>query len=163
MSAAYPSLINAPVCQTTKWQPSNWKKWRTKYPERNRALKLVSNARYRERHRAVLREKSLEYKAKNKDKRYTWRNRDRTSWRLRHRMWEAARRARKISVGGLVTVAEWQDILLKHDHRCVSCGKSDVPMTQDHIIPLSKGGPHVASNLQPLCKPCNCRKGARVA
>ncbi len=31
----------------------------------------------------------------------------------------------------------------------------------DHILPLSKGGPHVDANLQLLCPPCNRRKSAK--
>lgn len=36
---------------------------------------------------------------------------------------------------------------------------SEVMITVDHVIPKSKGGTEDEDNLQPLCKPCNCRKG----
>lgn len=35
-------------------------------------------------------------------------------------------------------------------------------MTRDHIIPKSKGGKNVFSNLQPMCTSCNCKKGSTV-
>jgi HNH endonuclease len=45
--------------------------------------------------------------------------------------------------------------------RCVSCGSSE-DLTIDHIRPRARGGTNEESNLQTLCRPCNCRKGARV-
>jgi len=41
---------------------------------------------------------------------------------------------------------------------CVVCGApSD---TLDHIVPVAQGGTNHASNLQPMCRPCNASKGA---
>jgi len=34
-----------------------------------------------------------------------------------------------------------------------------VLMTKDHIIPVSKGGKDLESNLQTMCSPCNLKKG----
>jgi len=38
-------------------------------------------------------------------------------------------------------------------------GKSEVLMTKDHIVPVSKGGPDRQSNFQPMCFRCNNAKG----
>lgn len=35
-------------------------------------------------------------------------------------------------------------------------------MTQDHIIPKSRGGGNTQSNLQTMCQPCNCKKGNSI-
>lgn len=32
----------------------------------------------------------------------------------------------------------------------------------DHIVPVSKGGSHLVSNMQTLCRRCNLSKGARL-
>jgi len=45
--------------------------------------------------------------------------------------------------------------------RCVTCGSAD-DLTLDHIAPWILGGSDGAENLQTMCRPCNCRKGARV-
>lgn len=43
---------------------------------------------------------------------------------------------------------------------CRICGDW-YPLTLDHIIPQSLGGPSTIDNLQTLCNSCNARKGAR--
>jgi 5-methylcytosine-specific restriction endonuclease McrA len=37
-----------------------------------------------------------------------------------------------------------------------------VPLTMDHVVPLSKGGPHTKENVVPACRPCNARKKDRL-
>ena len=44
--------------------------------------------------------------------------------------------------------------------RCVHCG-STRNLEIDHIIPVSKGGKSIPSNLQTLCHKCNLEKGNR--
>lgn len=46
---------------------------------------------------------------------------------------------------------------------CQVCGKelTKDTVTIDHIVPVSKGGTNDSANLQPLCRPCNTRKGNR--
>lgn len=62
---------------------------------------------------------------------------------------------------GVLTAAEWRLILALHGHRCLSCG-CDGPLTIDHVIPVSKGGPNTAANVQPLCGPCNSSKATKT-
>jgi 5-methylcytosine-specific restriction endonuclease McrA len=45
---------------------------------------------------------------------------------------------------------------------CVECGRADAPLDKDHIVPLARGGCDCIHNLQPLCGPCNSRKGDRL-
>lgn len=70
------------------------------------------------------------------------------------------RRARKFNNPGYVEVTEkdWRDILRIHRHACVYCGRDDVPLERDHVIPLSRGGRHAPSNLAPACEFCNSSK-----
>ena len=53
-------------------------------------------------------------------------------------------------------------ILERDNNTCQSCGYHAVgrQMHIDHIIPVSKGGKTVESNLQVLCANCNMAKGA---
>ena len=59
------------------------------------------------------------------------------------------------------TAEEWVDIQHDQNGKCLDCGKT-CALTQDHIIPLTKGGHHVKENIQGLCQPCNSRKGNRI-
>ena len=79
------------------------------------------------------------------------------------------RRARRRSVlAGVVadlTADQWSEIVAEHGSCCAYCGAkftASLPITVDHVIPLSKGGQHTAGNVVPSCKPCNSRKKDRL-
>jgi HNH endonuclease len=59
------------------------------------------------------------------------------------------------------TLEQWDALKRKYNHRCVCCQKKGLKLEPDHIDPIDKGGAHHISNIQPLCKPCNMKKGAR--
>ena len=61
---------------------------------------------------------------------------------------------------GTHTDKEWKIIVEKHKGRCAICKKKK-KLTKDHIKPLSKGGTNTIDNIQPLCQPCNAKKGNR--
>lgn len=44
---------------------------------------------------------------------------------------------------------------------CMACGKTE-QLSMDHIIPVSKNGPHEISNIQVLCSSCNTIKGTKT-
>ena len=52
-------------------------------------------------------------------------------------------------------------LLLKWGHACAYCGKHDVPLQVEHLVPRAKGGSHRVSNLTIACKACNQHKGAQ--
>lgn len=71
------------------------------------------------------------------------------------------RRARKIANGGSISSKEWEEIKKKYGYRCLCCGRTDVKLHMDHVIPLAKGGHHSIENIQPLCKSCNSSKNTK--
>ncbi len=59
------------------------------------------------------------------------------------------------------TKAEWRALCVLHNNLCLCCGKHR-PLAADHVTPLYLGGSDDISNIQPLCKSCNSKKGTRT-
>lgn len=73
----------------------------------------------------------------------------------------ATRRGRLAGIESTLTADQWLQILADHDNACAYCGTAfdDItPATQDHVIPISKGGNHSIENVVPACKRCNSSK-----
>ena len=54
-------------------------------------------------------------------------------------------------------------LLEKWKHKCAYCGKSNLPLEIEHIIPKSRGGTDRVSNLTIACHKCNQKKGNQTA
>lgn len=61
-----------------------------------------------------------------------------------------------------LTKNEWTSILAVWEHSCAYCGTTNRPLQQDHVYPVSRGGPHAADNVVPACGPCNKSKSCRT-
>lgn len=54
-------------------------------------------------------------------------------------------------------------LLEKFQRKCVYCGKTDIPLEIEHIVPKIRGGSNRVSNLAISCRPCNQKKNNRTA
>lgn len=59
---------------------------------------------------------------------------------------------------GKHTKEEWDALAKFCGGKCLKCGSEDV--VKDHVTPIYQGGSDAIDNLQPLCLPCNNKKGA---
>lgn len=55
-----------------------------------------------------------------------------------------------------------KNILRRDGHRCQFCGRSDIALTVDHVMPMSRGGEDIWENLVCACVRCNNKKGDRT-
>ena len=54
-------------------------------------------------------------------------------------------------------------LLEKWGRKCAYCGKTEVPLEVEHIVPKSRGGSDRVSNLTIACHECNQEKGNKTA
>jgi hypothetical protein len=70
---------------------------------------------------------------------------------------------------------EWESLLAATGRKCLCCGEPEATaiysfrggpqrgrLTPDHIKPVISGGTESIENIQPLCLPCNMKKGTNV-
>lgn len=91
----------------------------------------------------------------------------RASWRKANpdkvKVYRRTRRARKRGAEGRHTERDLFVQFVVQDSQCNGCGASLlISCTEDHIIPLSRGGSNWPNNIQLLCLPCNDKKGAKT-
>lgn len=142
-------------------------KWQKQYRHENKEQLSERDKQYRHRNRERLSKQSKQYYHENKEeickRQKGYRQSERgyvASACSRHR-----RRTRIETSKVDLTPEQWARILKNQQYRCNLCGKKFTkrrPPTMDHIIPLSKGGGLTSSNVQALCKPCNCKKQATI-
>lgn len=72
------------------------------------------------------------------------------------------KRRAAMEIVSTLTAEEWAEIRERYGHRCVYCDRTTHKLTMDHLIPLSRGGHHVAPNIVPACRPCNSSKGKKL-
>lgn len=136
------------------------KEWNEKNPERRRAIRFAWDQRHPEQRLEISRVGSREYGRRNPEKIFLKSQR----WIKAHPELTAGQRERRNNrlTEGVsdFTNEQWSQKLEEFGGRCAYC-KRALPQSRDHVIPISKGGFHTASNIVPACKPCNSAKGTK--
>lgn len=70
------------------------------------------------------------------------------------------REAKKRELPNNFTISQWEDVKKVFNNKCAYCGE-EKPLSQEHFIPLSKGGEYTKNNIIPVCLQCNSSKKDR--
>jgi 5-methylcytosine-specific restriction endonuclease McrA len=126
---------------------------------RCKACRNIEHAAYYSANRDRLLAKEQLQREKRRDQLFRWRakNPERS---VAH---EARRRASRAAAAiNDFTAEQWQASKEYFNGHCAYCGEPCEALTQEHMIPLSRGGNHTAANIVPACRWCNSRKHDRT-
>ena len=125
---------------------ASWERYRNK----NRIKRNAYNSVYRKslKGKAVLKAALKRWKQSKRGKAITSKN--------YHK-----RKAIKASLPHTLTAKRWREICEEYNYRCAYC-MEQVELTQDHIVPITKGGAYTEDNIVPACGPCNSSKGNKT-
>jgi HNH endonuclease len=148
-----------------RWERENPEKVREshrRWARKNRDKTRAASRRYYYAHRDLQRERARQ-----------WRQQNQELYREIKRRWDQAnapkireyarhRRAMKLAATIIeITPEQWAAWCDYWGDRCwlqIPGFCRGVADTVDHVIPLSKGGPHCLANMRPACAPCNSSK-----
>lgn len=130
---------------------------------RNRVHRLEVGAAWRRANRARMNARQNERNRLNRAHRRELERASRARRGDEVRQLVARRRALRANAPGSHTLAEWREKVALFGGCCAYCGRADVVLARDHVVPLSRGGTDNIANVVPACGSCNSRKGTRTA
>jgi 5-methylcytosine-specific restriction endonuclease McrA len=102
------------------------------------------------------------FRARDRERDLRWRQKNPEHAAAVRRGKNARRKARIRGAGVMdLTRKQWEAILDVYQGKCAYCGTGG-RMTMDHVIPISKGGHHSASNIVSCCVTCNSTKVDKI-
>jgi len=114
------------------------KEWR-----KNNNPKIIEQSRkYYEKHKNIILEKNKKYTKENRE--------------VCNAIHQRSRSAKKLLLSTL-TNEQWQKIKLDFNDKCAYCNE-ELPLAQEHFVPLSEGGEYTHNNIIPSCRSCNSSK-----
>jgi len=166
---------------SAKWKKNHPEKvkaagiaWRKNHPEEIRVAHVAWKKAHPEKVRAAIAKWQKTHPKKVQIRNTAWRNANPEKAKAASATWRKAnpdkaqiiqhnKRARKKANGGKLSPGIISKLLSRQKTRCAIC-RTSLKKTGhhlDHIIPLTRGGKNIDSNIQLTCPTCNMQKNAR--
>lgn len=116
-----------------------------------------------ERDMEVMRERVKRWKDANPEKArqhrrdYKRRQRQTAKGKEIHNIEKQQRRAKQRQLEASFTHQQWEECKSFFNFKCAYCGEGS-ELTQEHFIPVCRGGEYSRDNIIPICKHCNSSK-----
>ena len=106
------------------------------------------------------REKAKKFREENKEriKKYNKKYASKPKARAIRNINTIKYRSKKKELDSKYNLKDWNKAKKFFNNRCAYCEKEE-KLTQEHFIPLSKGGEYTVNNIIPACQSCNSSKG----
>lgn len=133
-------------------------KWRRENPEKSKAYSSSYNKKYHEENREHENEYRRNLYLENFEKESERHKKYNAKHLVEFRKYNQNRRAIKLLLPSTFTTEQWEDCKQYFNNECCYCGKT-LPLEQEHLIPVTKGGAYSLENIVCACKSCNTSKG----
>lgn len=130
----------------------------SKYRNSNKELIRSQSRRYYDKNKDTIAAKTQEWQERNSGKVLAYKRKwAKNNPETRREQWNRYRSKKYGTRYALVDKYAWELICAMSDNCCTYCG-TKTKLTQDHVLPLSKGGWHDIDNVVPACLACNIKK-----
>lgn len=158
--AAGRALVCSPECKRKrrKAQKAAW------YAA-NREDRIRKARDWKARNSEHVRAYGVAWRAANPEYQDDWKAANPEKAREYNRRGATVRRVRVAGLPGRFTTADWRRALAAFGYACAYCGRDDVELGEDHVIPVARlecGPSHDPSNIVPACRSCNSQKNVRL-
>lgn len=132
--------------------------------QKNKNIYIKRAKEWQTTHREERNLSSREFRKKYPEKVKDWTDRWLVNNPGKRQEYRRARRNVEYNAEGSHTQKEWQILKEYCNFTCLSCKKKEpeIKLTEDHVVPLGKGGNDYIENIQPLCGPCNSHKYLKI-
>ena len=150
------------ICKECKYERSERKyKHSVQSPEQREKIKKYMKEYYKNhKNKEAYKKSKKKWQEENKEKFRESKSRWRKEHRERCNTMNQKCLAKKRRLPSTLTIEQWEEIKQHFNNRCAYCGK-ELPLEQEHFIPLIKGGEYTANNIVCACRGCNSSKRSK--